>query len=230
MQTTSKIKIGIADDHALFRKGLIKLLDVERYELLFDVSNGKDVIEMISKTEAKVPDIIIIDLEMPGMNGYELVSWLREHQPDVRVLIVSMVDREEAILRMLKLGVKGYLPKDIEPEDLHAALQSINDKNYYYTDFITNKLVHAIQNEDRQPDNGKGTPLHNYEFWDSLNDRQKEFIRYACTEMKYDEIADKMCVSPKTIDGYRDIVFERLGVKSRIGLVLYAIKNSLVTV
>ena len=224
-----KIKVAIADDHALFRKGVIKLLDPERYELLFDVSNGKEVIEKISQNNNNIPDIIIIDLEMPEMNGYDLVTWLRNHYPAVKVLIVSMVDREEAIVRMLKLGVKGYLSKDIEPEDLHAALQSINNKNYYYTDFITNKLVHAIQNEE-QPIEGRHRFLHNQESWDSLNDRQKEFVRYACTEMIYEEIAEKMCVSPKTIDGYRDIVFERLDVKSRVGLVLYAIKNKLVTI
>lgn len=225
---TSKIKIAIADDHALFRKGLIKLLDPDRYELLFDVENGKVLIEKIAKNSS-VPDIVIMDIEMREMNGYEAVSWLRDNYPDIKVLVVSMVDQEEAIVKMLKLGVKGYLSKEMEPEDLHAALQSIKNKNYYYTDFVTNKLVHAIQNDDSHSPDRKSV-FSAYEAWGSLNERQKEFVRHACTEMIYDEIANKMCVSPKTIDGYRDIVYERFNVKSRVGLVLYAIKNQLVTI
>jgi two-component system invasion response regulator UvrY len=229
MEQSSKTKIAIADDHALFRKGLIKLLDEHRYELLFDVEHGKAFIEKIKGNAALVPDIAIMDIEMPGMNGYETVAWLRDNYPDIKVLVVSMVDREEAIVRMLKLGVKGYLSKEMEPEDLHAALQSIMQKNYYYTDFVTNKLVHSIQNNEAMAENKKGFHL-NHEAWDSLNVKQKEFVRYACTELIYDEIAEKMFVSPKTVDGYRDVVFERFNVKNRVGLVLYAIKNKLVTI
>jgi two-component system, NarL family, invasion response regulator UvrY len=223
-----KTRIAIADDHSLFRKGLIKLLDEDRYELLYDVENGKILIEKLLEMEPILPDIVIMDIEMPGMNGYETVSWLRDNYPGIKVLVVSMVDREEAIVRMLKLGVKGYLSKEMEPEDLHAALQSIIKKNYYYTDFVTNKLVHSIQNGDQDVE-AKSDILHNHELWDSLNQRQKDFIRYACTEMTYEEIAEKMFVSPKTVDGYRDAVFERFGVKNRVGLVLYAIKNKLIS-
>jgi two-component system invasion response regulator UvrY len=228
-QPTSRIKVGIADDHTMFRKGLIKLLDQDRYELLFDVENGRKVVEKLESTGAVLPDIIIMDIEMRGMNGYETVSWLKEHHPEVKVLVVSMVDQEEAVVRMMKLGVKGYLSKEMEPEDLHAALQSIAKKNYYYTDFVTNKLVHSLQNEHGHNDQ-QSEFLHCHTLWDSLNSKQKEFVKYACTELIYEEIADKMYVSPKTIDGYRDAVFERFNVKSRVGLVLYAIKNKLVTI
>lgn len=224
----NRIKVGIADDHTLFRKGVIKLLDKERYELIFDVQDGQSVISELSKKDSILPDIVIMDIEMPNMNGYETVAWLRDKFPDIKILVVSMLDREETILKMLKLGVRGYLSKDMEPEDLHAALVSIYNRNYYYTDFITNKLIHAIQ----QNENAKHDPNYflNHEAWDSLNSRQKEFVRHACTEMIYDEIADKMCVSPKTIDGYRDVVFERFNVKSRVALILYAIRNNLVSI
>jgi len=228
MERIQKTKIAIADDHTLFRRGLIKLLDEDRYELLFDAENGNILLEKIKQNESQLPDIIIMDIEMPGMNGYEAVSYLATHYPSVRILVVSMVDREEAIVRMLKLGVKGYLSKDMEPEDLHAALHSIINKNYYYTDFVTNKLVHSIQNNSNVFEDKSGM-LANHEIWDSLPDRQKDFVRYACTEMIYEEIAEKMCLSPKTIDGYRDAVFEKFNVKSRVGLVLYAIKHKLVT-
>ncbi len=228
MEVNNRIKVAIADDHTLFRKGLIKLLDNDRYELLFDVSNGKALISKIEEHHERLPDIVIMDIEMPEINGFEAVSWLKNNHPDIKVLVVSMVEREEAIVRMLKLGVKGYLSKEMEPEDLHAALQSISKKNYYYTDFVTNKLVHSIQNEDTVIVDTT-TDMVNHEIWESLNPRQKEFIRYACTELIYEEIADKMCVSPKTIDGYRDAVFEKFNIKNRVGLVIYAIRNRLVS-
>ncbi len=163
---------------------------------------------------------------MPGMNGYEAVAWLRDNYPDIKTLVVSSVNNDEDIVRMLKLGVKGYLTKEMEPEDLHAALQSIAQKSYYYTDFVTNKLIHSIQKE--AADNNDTIIYH--KLWESLNVKQKEFIRYACTELNYVEIADKMNVAPKTVDGYRDAVFERFEIKSRVALVLYAIKNKLVTI
>jgi DNA-binding NarL/FixJ family response regulator len=224
-ENRQRTKVAITDDHALFRKGVIKLLDEDRYEFLFDVENGKALIDKIKEQESNVPDIVIMDITMPAMNGYETVSWLRDHYPDIKILVVSTEDREESIVRMLKLGVKGYLSKGMEPEDLHAALQSIISKDFYYTDFVTNKLVHSIQNSE----NNRTEFLLNHELWDSLNARQKEFVRYACTELIYEEIADKMFVSPKTVDGYRDAVFDRFNVKSRVGLVIYAIKNGLVT-
>jgi two-component system, NarL family, invasion response regulator UvrY len=229
MENHSKTKIAIADDHALFRKGLIKLLDEDRYELMFDVEDGQMLIDQIKKNEPRLPDIVIMDIEMRGMNGYEAVAYLRDYYPSIKVLVVSMVDREEAIVRMLKLGVKGYLSKEMEPEDLRAALQSITNKNYYYTDFVTNKLVHSIQNNKNFCDD-QDDAVPNHQLWETLNERHREFVRYACTELIYEEIADKMRVSPKTIDGYRDAVFEKLNVKSRVGLVLYAIKNKLVTI
>jgi two-component system, NarL family, invasion response regulator UvrY len=227
-QPEPKIKIAIADDHSLFRKGVIRLLDSDRYQLLFDVANGASLIQQLQQYPQTEPDIIIMDIEMPGMNGYETVAWLKQHHPDIKILVVSMVEREEAIVRMLKLGVKGYLSKEMEPEDLHTALQSIMKKNYYYTDFVTNKLVHSIQNEDDCTELKNDFQL-NHELWDTLNAKQKDFVRLACTEMTYDAIAGVMCVSPKTIDGYRDAVFEKFNIKNRVGLVLFAIKNRLVS-
>jgi two-component system, NarL family, invasion response regulator UvrY len=227
MEHVLKTRIAIADDHSLFRKGLIKLLDEDRYELLCEAKNGKALIDKIRQMDPVLPDIVITDIEMSDMDGYETISWLKDHYPSIKALVVSMEDRKESIVRMLRLGVKGYLSKEVEPEDLHAALQSIIKKNYYYTDFVTNKLIHAIQNCD---DDSEADMMQNHTLWKSLNGRQKEFIGHACTDKTYEEIAETMFVSPKTVDGYRDVVFERFGVKNRVGLVLYAIKNKLVSV
>ena len=221
-QLTSKVKIAIADDHAIFRKGLVRLLDTDRFELLFDVGDGKALIENI---RFAVPDIVIMDIKMPGMNGYEAVAWLRANHPLVKILVLSTIEDEESVVRMLQLGVKGYLTKIMEPEDLHAALRTILRDEYYFTDIVTNRLIHAVQSGEH-PDGS----IVSHELWNGLSERQKDFVKYACSEMIYEEIAAKMDLSPKTIDRYRDIVFERFNVRSRVGLVLYAIKHNIVMV
>jgi two-component system invasion response regulator UvrY len=229
-QLNVPIKIAVADDHGLFRAGIIKLLDPAKFQLVFDVENGKALIEKFEGNKALIPDIVIIDIRMPGMNGYETVAWIQKNHPFVRVLVVSDVDQEESIVRMVQLGVKGYLSKVMEPEDLHAALKALINNEYYFTDIATNRLIHYIQKNDDVSEVQTSMVLVN-DLWKKLNSGQKEFIKYACsTDLTYEEIAAKMLVSPKTIDGYREVVFDRFNVRNRVGLVLYAIKNSIVTI
>jgi two-component system invasion response regulator UvrY len=163
-----------------------------------------------------------MDVYMPGMDGFETVKWMVECYPLVKILVVSMIEKEETIVRMLRLGVKGYLCKDVEPKELSEALHSVMNKGYYYTDFITGKLVHSIQHEKEGA--SKKIDLH------LMNEREKKFLKLACSEMTYNEIASQMFLSPKTIDGYRNALFEKLNVKSRVGLALHAVKNGLVSI
>ncbi len=222
MSLGSSIKVGLVDDHRLFRKGLISLIEMvnDSYLILFEADNGIDLQQKLDKNN--LPDIILMDVNMPGMDGFESVKWLQNHYPQVNILIVSMIEKEETIVSMLKLGVKGYLCKDVEPKELGEALIAVKNKGYYYTDFITGKLVHSLQHDggDKQKVTGA----------DQMNDREKEFLQLACSEMTYNEIASKMFLSPKTIDGYRNSLFEKLNVKTRVGLVMYAIKNRIVKV
>lgn len=221
MHNNKVIKIGLVDDHNLFRKGLISLVNMLTIEcaVLFEASNGLDLQLIIDKDN--LPDIIFLDVNMPEMDGFETVLWLHKEYPSIKVLVISMVGKEETIVRMLKLGVKGYLSKDVEPEELQKAIVSIMDKGFYYTDFITGKLVHSFQNG---VDEFEGA-LRFHE----LKEREREFIKHACSEMTYYEIAGKMFVSPKTIDGYRNAIFEKLKIKNRVGLVMLAIKEGWIT-
>ncbi len=214
------ITLALIDDHTLFRKGLISLIEMvgEQYSILFEANNGKEMQEKIDKKNP--PDIVLMDINMPGMGGFESVKWLKEHYPLVKVLVISMVENEETVVRMLKQGIKGYLCKDVEPRELREALQSIMNKGVYYTDFITGKLVHSLQNEDLKEENKNSSPL--------INEREMHFLEFVCSEMTYNEIAAKMYLSPKTIDGYRDSLFEKLNIRSRVGLALYAVKNGFV--
>jgi two-component system invasion response regulator UvrY len=214
------LKLGIVDDHRLFRKGLITLIELAhpKCEILFEADNGLDLQQKLIKKN--LPEIIIMDVNMPGMDGFASAQWLKENHPDIKVLVVSMVEKEETIVRMLKLGVKGYLSKDVEPHELGEALRSIMNRGFYYTDYLTGKLVMSIQSDGVEKQKISNMP--------QMNDREKLFLELACSELTYNEIADKMFLSPKTIDGYRNSLFEKLNVKSRVGLALYAIRHGLV--
>lgn len=221
MLVTPALKLALVDDHTLFRKGLISLIEMvdKDIQILFEADNGLDLQKKIDKNNP--PDIILMDINMPGMDGFASVQWLNENFPLIKILVVSMIEKEEIILKMLKLGVKGYLCKDVEPKELGEALNAVMNKGFYYTDFITGKLVHSLQN-DLPGEEAKTKALS------LMNDREKDFLQLACSEFTYNEIAAKMFLSPKTIDGYRNALFEKLNVKTRVGLVMYAIKNGIV--
>ncbi|MCB0474902.1 MAG: response regulator transcription factor, partial [Flavobacteriaceae bacterium] len=158
---------------------------------------------------------VLMDLNMPIMNGAEATSWLQKNEPDIKVLALSMDDDENSILRMIRSGAKGYLLKDIHPDTLLEALNGVLKEGFYHTKKVSDTLVHSLQ-----PNGG----LKKNEHID-LADREIEFLKLVSTEMTYKEIADIMNLSPKTIDGYREQLFKKLDVKNRIGLVIYALKN-----
>jgi DNA-binding NarL/FixJ family response regulator len=209
------------DDHKLFRKGLRQLIEVLSldYDIVFEAGNGLEM-QWVMETSGDSPDVLVMDVNMPGMDGFESVAWLKEHHPSMHILVLSMIEEEASIIRMIKLGVLGYLSKDVEPEELHQALQTVSKGQFYYTDFLTGKLIHALQHPEDNP--ATKNPAN-------INDRESKFIELACTEMTYQQIADKMCSSPKTIDGYRKNLFEKLNVKSRVGLAMLAVRQGLVT-
>jgi two-component system, NarL family, invasion response regulator UvrY len=214
------IKLALVDDHKLFRKGLISLIEMvsTKFVILFEADNGLELQKKIDNNN--LPDIVLMDVNMPLMDGFESVTWLQKNHPQIKVLVVSMIEKEETIVRMLKLGVKGYLCKDVEPHELGEALEAVASRGFYYTDFITGKLVHSLQH-------GQTEKKHQPSL-DILNEREKDFLRLACTELTYAQIADKMFVSPKTVDGYRNSLFDKLQAKSRVGLAIFSIRNGLV--
>jgi DNA-binding NarL/FixJ family response regulator len=221
MKQQQKIKVALADDHVLLRNGLAGVVDsFGDYSVLFEADNGKHFTEQIAKFGE--PDIVLLDINMPEMDGYATAQWLKEHYPLVNVLALSMYDNEAAIIRMFKAGAKGYILKDSEPPELKTALDSIQKKGFYYSELVTGKLIHSINKMNEEEAVAKGTH--------QLNEREKEFLKLACTEMTYKEIAEKMFLSPRTIDGYRDALFEKLQLKTRVGLVMYAIKNGIVQI
>jgi two-component system invasion response regulator UvrY len=212
--------IALADDHVLLRKGLVSLVENLGYKVILEVDNGQELTEQI---QAGVhPDLVLMDINMPVKDGYETTKWLKNNAPLTKVLALSMYDDESAIIRMLKNGAKGYILKDSEPGELRTAIESILSKGFYYSEMVTGRLIHSINTMDDED-----SPAKNLS---GLNEREIDFLKLAATELTYKEIAEQMHLSPRTIDGYRDALFEKLNIKSRVGLVLFAIKNGLVKV
>ncbi|HEY5368913.1 MAG TPA: response regulator transcription factor [Hanamia sp.] len=213
--------VVLLDDHVLLRNGLANLIEsFGDYKVLFQADNGE---HFIKKLDPKVlPDIVLMDINMPVKDGYETSLWLKENYPEIKILALSMYDNESSIIKMFKAGAKGYILKDCDPSELKAALHDVLTKGFYYSEMITGKLIHSINLLDEKESHLKNAF--------KLNNRETEFLKLVCTELTYKEIADKMFLSPRTIDGYRDDLFEKLNVKTRVGLVMYAIKNGVINV
>ncbi len=214
----NKIRVAVADDHSLLRQALAKLINsFDNFAVLFEANNGHELKAKLSKHI--IPDIVLLDVNMPDMDGYETAQWLHQNYPQVKVLALSMFSDENIIIRMLKLGAKGYILKNAEPEELKEALTSVLEKDFYLSEYISGKIVSGLNKDLDRPDDRV-----------SLTDKEKELLRWICSEMTYKDIAAKMYVSPRTLDDYRNNLFEKLKVKTRVGLVLYAIRNRIVEV
>ncbi|MCU7617481.1 response regulator transcription factor [Chryseobacterium sp. PBS4-4] len=210
------IPIAIVDDHTLMSKALENMItENPKYKVVMNQPNGEDFINALEKT-SELPAVVLMDINMPYKNGIETTEWLTEHHPDIKVIALTMEDDEKVLIKMLKAGAKGYLLKDMQPSILFQAVDTVFEKGSFYTDFVAQKLL-KVQSEDAK----------NASLLSDLKEREKEFIKLACSELTYKEIADKMCLSPKTIDGYRDSVFVKLEIKNRVGLVLFALKHNL---
>ncbi|WP_240743134.1 response regulator transcription factor [Ilyomonas limi] len=212
-------KIVLVDDHVLLRNGLAALVTSLGYTILYECSNGRQLIEKLNKNNE--PDLILMDINMPELDGFETTLWLKKNYPLINVLALSMYDNESSIIRMIKNGAKGYILKDTDPSELKQAISSVISKGFYYSDLVSGRLVRCIRDdEDDEHDNNKAML--------GLNEKEIEFLKLAATEMTYKEIAQQMHLSPRTIDGYRDQLFQKLNVVSRVGLVLFAVKHGIV--
>lgn len=206
-----KNKVIIVDDHLLFSQSLAFLINsFEGFEVTHQFYNGKEFVNFLEANEDFYADVVLMDVNMPVMDGLAAMRWLYRHRRELNTIALSVNDEENVIIRMIRYGAKGYLLKDTPPELFHEALQTVAGNGYHFTERVTGILINK--------NNLSGTVTE-------LKDKEIEFIRLACSEKTYKEIAIEMCVSPKTIDGYREAIFAKLGVKTRIGLVLFAFKN-----
>ncbi len=216
MKTNTKNKVIIVDDHLLFSQSLKFLINsFSDFEVVHSFENGKEFITFLQEEEDLDVDLILMDVNMPILDGLGAMKWIKENRPDYKVIALSVNDEEDIIIKMIKNGAKGYLLKDTTPQIFYDALKTVIDKGYFFTEMVSGILVNRIDNKDKKLE---------------FKEKELEFIKRACSEKTYKEIADEMCLSPKTIDGYRESIFAKLEIKTRIGLVLYAIKNKIVCV
>ena len=214
-KTSRNIQVAIADDHSLLRNALAKLINgFEGYSVVMEADNGKDLCTKI--TQNVLPDIVLLDVNMPEMDGFETTQWLHKKYPQLKVLALSMLSDERTIIKIFRLGAKGYLLKNTDPAELKTALDSIMNKNVYLSEYVSGKLVSGLHNS---VDVDEKEAI--------LNEKEREFLRWTCSELSYKEIAEKMFISPRTVDDYRQSLFNKLKVHSRVGLVMYAIKNGI---
>ncbi|MDO5969114.1 response regulator transcription factor [Flavivirga aquimarina] len=206
-------KIVIVEDHVLLSQAIASLVNsFEDFNVLYTCKNGKELLTKL-KTFDNIPEIILMDVNMPILNGIETTEIIKKEYPKINVIALSVEENDITIIKMLKAGAKGYLLKDVEKDILELALKETIKNGYYHTKDVSNILINSLNDDN-------STKIQ-------LKKREIEFIKYSCSELTYKQIAEKMFLSPKTIDGYRDNLFQKLNIKNRIGLVLYAIKNGI---
>jgi len=210
-----EILIAIVDDHTLFRQGISSiLLENDEIRIVFDAANGHEMKEKIATHP--LPHVILMDITMPKVNGYDATRWLKQNYPTVKVLALSMFEEDEPIIKMLKCGAGGYILKESTAADLVFAIKTIAEHDYFLNNQVTGKLLRSLQGEVKTP-----TAVNN------LTANEVKFLELCCSELTYKEIANKMCLSVHTIDNYRDSLFQKLDLKSRTGLVIFALKNNI---
>lgn len=209
-----KIKIALVDDHSLFRSGLASLLsEFEELEIVFEATNGADLQLKLKKHEDI--QLILMDINMPIMDGYAATKWVKEQYPTIYILALSMFDDEKSIINMIKSGANGYLLKESKSTEVLIAIKAMIERGIYINELVSGRLFVSVKNEN---------PRH------VLTEKELAFLQHCSTELTYKEIAGLMNVSPRTVDNYRESLFAKLNLKSRTGLVVYGIKNNLIKI
>jgi DNA-binding NarL/FixJ family response regulator len=207
------IDIAIVDDHTLFRNGVVALMkEFKELNIVFEAGNGEEMQQFL--TRKKLPNVILMDINMPVVDGYTATAWLKQHFPQIKVLALSMYEDDKAVIKMIKCGACGYVLKESDPREVFNAVKTVFNKGVFINELVSGKLIRSVVNQNADA---------------VLSKNELEFLKLCCSELTYKEMADKMCISPRTIDNYRESLFSKLSLKSRTGLVLYAIQNKIIT-
>lgn len=220
-----KIKIALADDHNLFRKGMASVLSqVPDFELVLEASNGQ---ELIDKLTRRLPDVVLLDLEMPVMDGIATTEYIRENHPDVRIIMLTMHDEDRFVLHLLEKGVSGYVLKDADLDEVEKAVHRVMDDGVYLNDFVSKVMHRKMVNKPTTViKNPQTSTLYNSKVL--LSEREKEVLKLICEGLSTAEISEKIFLSPRTVEGHRLRILEKTGTKNTAGMVAYAFKNNLV--
>ncbi len=212
------IQIAIADDHRLFREGIVSLLEESaEFQIIIEAENGK---ELLDHMKNKLPDVVLMDLKMPLMDGAEATRHIKSLYPQVKVLILSMFGEDRFVLHTLEMGANGYLLKNVDARELKLAIETVSENDYYFNDHISKAMLKKITEQKL------ASPR--FQVDTELSEREKEVLVLICKELTTKEIADKLCRSERTIEGHRKSIMEKTGAKNLAGMVIYAIQHGLV--
>ena len=216
MQPSGPIQVVLVDDHRLFRKGMVELINgFAGYTVAWEAENGKDFIDRLSPQ--LLPDVVLLDITMPIMDGFETARWMEQRYPNVKILALSMHNDEETIMQMLMAGVNGYILKNADPAELRAALKTLETGDSYFSSHVTGLLLTKLHGHAGKP---KDEAV-------KLSEREMEFLRLACTELPYKSFTPFLGVTVRVVESIRADLFKKLKISSRVGLVIYAIKHGI---
>lgn len=208
----------MVDDHILLRNALARLItNFENCEVILEANNGHELLNKLDITD--LPDVILLDLNMPGMSGFETATWLYNNHPSIHILMLTMYESDQLLIRLLQAGVKGFLKKDIHPDELNFAISSVVQSGFYCSQQVSGKMANFFRSND-----GTSMILEKA----MLTELEIDFLKFASSDLTYKEVAMSMRLNPRSIDGLRDSLFEKLEVKSRVGLAMWAIRQGIV--
>lgn len=215
------IKLAIADDHELFRKGFMAMLSsIPDFEFVQEAANGKELLENLPN---HAPDIVLMDLHMPVMDGMQATEVIMEKYPQVKVIVVSMYDEDRFILHMLEKGVHGYLLKDTSPDEVEKAIRRVAEDGYYYSDFVSRAMHRKVVNRSANKQPFFANPVNV-----GLSNREQEVLQLLCDGLSTQEISDKLFISGRTVEGHRLRILEKTGTKNTAAAVAFAYRNHLI--
>lgn len=211
-----KIRVGIVDDHELFRKGVIGILDPNRFEVVLEAENGQ---AFIDRLDSVAVDVVLLDLEMPVLDGMEACKRVRERFPELKILILTMHRAPHFMVHMMENGANGYLVKESGPDELEEALERVYRTGYFFNDALSRAMLLKLEGGSRK--------VPKQMLNDELSEREAEVLRLICEELTTPEIADKLYLSPRTVEGYRKQLLEKTGARNTAGLVLWAVRQGI---
>jgi two-component system, NarL family, invasion response regulator UvrY len=210
-----KVQVALVDDHVMVRQSMADMIKrFPNVEVLFQADNGKQLIEFLKKHI--IPDIILLDLDMPVMDGFEAGMWVHVHYPQIKLIIVTMRDDDNSIVRCMRFGAKSYLTKNSHASVLQEAIEKVVVEGVYMPADINLKLMNGMVIQQGEPKKVS-----------ELKPFQREFLSYVCTDLSYAEIAQKLFVSSRTLDTWRAVLYKELKTNSRAGLAVYALQNGI---
>lgn len=216
------IRIALADDEALFRKGLVMLLsDFPDLEIVLEASNGQELLDRLAVAESK-PNVLLLDLKMPVLNGIETAKILREQYPELKIIILSTHFSKAFILNMIEIGASSYLPKNSDPDSVANTIKAVAEKGFSYNNEVLEVIRESMVNKHSIK------PKNSFEV--ELTNREQEILNLICDQYTTSEIADKLFISPRTVDGHRNNLLGKLGCRNTAGLVVFALQHNLVEV